>query len=144
MNQISLIELFGVGAVGGLASGLIIALVSHFLARERAKKSAIKAEKIKFIPALEELIETTKNCDGLLAEVRARIRPKLYDAAMRFRIHLKGRRLAKFNTAWETLLNTTREEAPNQQPCDNPAEIARLQSALKSRFEAVLQIVCAS
>lgn len=132
-----LLRMVGAGLVGGLVS----ILFSHFLTISRERRSRIQTEQLKFIPAIEELIESTKNCGGSRAEVRARIRPDLYESALRFRQLLKGRRLQAFNAAWQTLLHTTAEEAPYQQPDMSDAEFERLRQNLSRRFQAVLEIV---
>jgi hypothetical protein len=101
------------GLGGGTVGSLLTIYINHRLAigRERLvnREKGLAADKNPFIFEIDKLIETTKNCD-----IPHMIRPRfknLYEPYLRFRPHLKGKRLAGYEEAWKKLQGTTQKEA---------------------------------
>ena len=65
----------------------------------------------------------------------------MFEPAMRFRLHLKKRRLAEFNQIWEKFYNTTSAEVENRQPNDSDEEAKKMQQTLMDRLQALRKIV---
>ena len=87
----------------------------------------------------------TANCEGYFGMVRHQIQDRrLFDLAMRFRLHLKGERLRAFNEAWEALDNTKRDEIHDGQYDTKPEELEKMGKTLASRLEALRKIVIES
>ncbi len=128
-------------ALAGILGGLIGARANDKFARKRDQDAGIMAEKLKFIPLIDGLINLTDKCDGMMGSVRYEVHPRLYEPAMRFGLHLAGERLRSFNEVWGALANTTREEVSNRQPDTNDEQFDKMQKTLKSRLEALREVV---
>jgi hypothetical protein len=126
-------------AFAGLAGGLIGAYASDRLTRRREKESGIRAEKLKFIPLVDGLIDATKDCE-VPNLVRGSIH-RLYEPQLRFRLFLKGERLRAFNEAWGKLYQTTDDEVEAQFIFKKgDPRLVKVQQLLISRFEALREI----
>jgi len=130
-------------AFAGMAGGFLGAYVNDRLTRKRDKDSGVTTEKLVLVPLIKELIVTTKNCAHLLGDARAMIWPKLHISVSRFQVRLEERKsdMRPFNTAWETLNGTTRDECPTQQPNTSDEVYAKQKKLLLSRLEAFKKAV---
>ena len=72
-------------------------------------RSDIKDAKLKLIPVLDQAIEKAAHDPSPNIVLRESI-AKLKETYLRFRIHLTGRKLRKFNEAWTRLQQTTEAE----------------------------------
>jgi hypothetical protein len=135
------------GIGGGTVGSLLTIFINHRLAigRERLlnREKGLAADKNPFIFEIDKLIETTKNC-----EIPYVIRPRfknLYEPYLRFRPHLKGKRLAAYEEAWKRLQGTTQKEASGSSLTGSyekdSEELRQIQGLLISRLAAVREIV---
>jgi hypothetical protein len=60
---------------------------------------------------------------------------------MRFRLHLKGRRLDAFNEIWERFYKTTSAEVEDRQPNHSDEDARKMQQTLMDRLQALRKIV---
>jgi hypothetical protein len=128
------------GIVGGVLGALLTVVLSHWFTLWRDRRTGIKAEKSKFIPLIDGAILGTSKGESLRM-LFYDARRNMFEPAMRFRLHLKGGRLAAFNTIWEKFYNTTRDEVDNRQPSHSDEQANKTQQTLMSRLEALRKIV---
>lgn len=104
------------------------------------EKAEMRSDKRAFIPLIDGLIDWANKGDGI-GFIRYESEQRLHQPAMRFRMHLKGKRLLLFNEAWKTLMNTTQTEVCTRQPRDTDETAKKMQQTILSRLEAVRKIV---
>jgi hypothetical protein len=128
------------GILGGVLGALLTVVLNHWLTGWRDRRSGIKAEKSKFIPLIDSAILGTSK-GQVLRMLFYDARRKMFEPAMRFRLHLKKRRLAEFNAIWEKFYNTTNTEVEDRQPNHSDEEARKMQQTLMDRLQALRKIV---
>jgi hypothetical protein len=136
-------------ALAGIAGGLIGARANDRLARRRERETAIREDKLKFIPFLNQIIKDARQHDSpyyVLIHYRADIEK----AVWRFRLLLSGNRQRVFDEAWKKLEQTTEAELTGKtragmhgenQWMYEPDELRGIQKILISRLQALLDCV---
>jgi hypothetical protein len=133
----------------GIVGGLAVALVSHFLAKDKdrvlKKEADIKADKLKLIPLIEGFLKQASYYQAPVV-IRNQCLGQLKEWHLRFRIHLKGRKLRAFNAAWHNLEQTTEAEMSGSSKTgvfseEDAQELCRIQQILTSRLQALLDCV---
>ena len=100
------------------------------------------AEKLQFIPLIEVFIEAASRSNGeRLGFIRYDAQEKLFEPAIRFKLHLSGNQLRLFNESWEKFYRTTREEVYVAQHNDTQEQKDKMQHMLLSRLEALRKSV---
>ncbi len=131
-------------ACAGILGGLIGARANDKLARRRDKDSGLAADKKLIFLPIDELIDTTRNCD-VPDMVRCSFRSRLYAPYSRFRLHLQGKRLIAYNEAWKKLVGTQSEEVSEKYggifDKSNSEELKNIQEMLVGRLETLRKIV---
>jgi hypothetical protein len=128
------------GILGGILGALLSSILNHWLTGRRAIRSGIRAEKSKFIPLIDSAILGTSKGE-VLRMLFYDARRKMFEPAMRFRLHLNGRRLDAFNEIWEKFYNTTSAEVEDRQPNHSDEEANKMQQTLMDRLKALRKIV---
>jgi hypothetical protein len=130
------------GILGGVLGALLTVVLSHSLTVWRERRTGIKVEKSKFIPLIDGYILGTSKGE-ILGMICNDARHKLFEPAMRFRLHLKGRRLAAFNEIWERFYQTKGLDV-DIQPNHSDEERKNKKQTLMSRLEALRKIASES
>ena len=149
----SYLELFtpfiGIGTLFSCLGFLVGAIVAHKLDLGRARtlklEADIKTDRLQLVPLIERLITKASHYPAPNI-VRIECIRELNDWHSRFRMHLKGRRLAAFNTAWQSLQQTTEKEMVG---CsgqgvftqDQGDDFRRVSQILTSRLQSLLDCV---
>lgn len=130
---VSLLWVFGVVFSG---------LVGYYFGRRSQKRARLEDDKLDFIPTIDDAIAMAQIYPTPNV-VRLNKLPGLRKEYLRFRNHLRGKRLKVLNKAWEKLANTTEKEmmGNSQMGSFEPDDLRKTKQILVSRLEALRKAV---